>query len=289
MKIIITESKLKQIIGKTAIKVLESLGAITEQGLYQLALTILDKASHKNDDEINYGNDDINNDNNDENEFYITAKELNAAQNYCEFTTPLIIRTYYDPYSNWTCKQTIDEKTGLDAIKINKALINKTHSSPTATIMHELTHIINAKMSPNIGMNPKVMDQDIQMMLYLFQDTERQARLTEFSTYLSELPKESLSKNIYDYNNILWLTEMKDYINSQILYAMPFSNSLVGLYYANQNTKEMKGYIKNARNSAKDFDFFKQQNKLYHQYNKIFKEYINKATNILAYYIQKNK
>lgn len=153
--------------------------------------------------------------------------------------------------------------------------------------MHELTHIINAKLSPNIGMNPKVINKDVQMMLYLFQDTERQARLTEFSTYLSELPKESLSKNIYDYNNILWLTEMKNYINTQILYAMPYSNSLAALYFANQRVKERKGYIKNARNSAKDFDFFKQQNKLYHQYNKIFKEYINKATNILAYYIQK--
>lgn len=280
MKVLITESKLKQIIGEAAIKVLESLGAITEQGLYQLALAILDKAYHKNDD-------DINNDNNDENEFYITAKELNNAQNYCEFTTPLIVRTYSDSSTNLGCSQGIDRETGFDLININLAKIGDTKSSPAALIMHELTHVINSRKSSNIGMNPRAADKSIERMLYLFQDTERQARLTEFSTYLSEQPKESLSKNIYDYDNILWLTEMKNYIKSKILYAMPFSNSVAALYFANQKVKERKGYIKNARNSAKDFDFFKHQNKLYHQYNKIFKEYINKATNILAYYVQK--
>lgn len=264
MKIRLSEKQIKEMITKCVKEYLkESLGAVTN-GLIQLSQKII---SDIKDGEIT---------------IKYKPEQLNKYQNYYIAQKPLIIQLVSRFENDKTiCLQVT--KDYADIIYVNDRLL-LAKKSPESIIIHELTHIVNRNMSNDRLLAPEHPNQEIQKMLYLFQDTELQARLSQFFSVLRNYPKEALSQDIYSYRMLL-LTPMKYYIDNFIVNGN--ETNIRDLVKSNQYYKQKRNNIdSNVQYNLTGFNLEQQRAKLLKYYNKKYNEYLGKAVKILGFFLQ---
>lgn len=261
MKIRLTEHQIKKIIFDAAKKVIkEALGAITNH-LMQLSNSITNYI-------FKY-----------KRSFKINPEIFNQYQAYYIADKPLYIKCTIKFDTDQICWQDSEDN---DTIVVNLPYF-LTENNPSAYIMHELTHLINRYKTNNTISNTNTGMNEIDYMLYLFNDTEIQARTTQLFKTLANIPQNQLSKDIFSYNDILFLSEMKYCIDTYIKKGSEFYIKL--LFGRSQFIKQ----INNNRAIVKDFSSFnleQQRAKLLKYYNKKYNEYLGKAIKILGFFLQ---
>lgn len=133
---------------------------------------------------------------------------------------------------------------------------------------------------------PKVNDEITQHIMYLFNDSEMQARLSEFFNTLRNMPRDQIVPNIKKYEKILHSQEMKTYINQHINGSDDYTIKM--LFGMNQYIKQQRANFNgNINYDFSSFNIEQQRSKLIKYYAKKYNEFVRKATNILALFLEK--
>lgn len=255
-KIYLTEEQVKGII-KTCVMLLlnESMGMI-DKNLETLANDIVARVKSG------------------ENNFLIEPEIINQYQSYFNASKPIEVEV--NNYKKGLAS--INMQGNKYVLYINPKTINM--SDVVAVIMHEFTHMINLERY-NVKDIYVTDNANINKLNYLFRDTERQARLSEFGYYLQY----QLNNNIEikrdirttEYESILLLDDMYE-----LLECINNSKDLIinqELVMKLNNAGEM---LPTKNIDASNYEVVKQS--IYGWYSKNYNKFKRKAEKLLGYY-----
>ena len=262
----ISERELRDIIRESVYRILDEVRGALDERMRGLAETIWNR--------IEGG----------ETDFVIDTRTIDKCQDYFKATKPIEVKT---------CKERgVDYKTTLKAsiipfddkyvLEINLYYVGIS-LEPIPIIMHEFVHMVNIERY-KLKQVMETADANANLYLYYFRDTECNARVGEFSEYLTgKLQKnEAINSDLYceEYEAIHRLKEMYNLLNIiNITDSYTYPNCIIAI-------ASEKGRLPTSINQLiGEFDQIK--GKILREGWKIFNRYSEKIQKILRYALGK--
>lgn len=215
-----------------------------------------------------------------ETDFVIDTQTIDGCQDYFRATKPIEVKTYNEKGTDYktTLKASITPLDNKYVLVINLHYAG-TVLQPIPLIMHEFVHMVNLEKY-NIKQIIETADANANLYLYYFRDTECNARVGEFSEYVSGKIQrgETINPNINceEYEKIHRLNEM---------YNLLFIISITNWYtYPNCVIALMaeKGRIPTESKQMVN-QFVQIKGSILREGGKIFRRYSEKLMRILKY------
>ena len=270
-----TESDIRHMVKESVERVLSETRGILNGRLRDLAVYIVERLKT-------------------EDEFIIPAETLKDFTHYYAPTKPLKVTKIDDGTTNSLASYNFSPTSEYDELVVNDFEGYRNVKSFVGTIMHELTHMVNRNM-PNsrvqggTSINATLpIEQVANAAIYLFQDTEMQARINEIPDFLETHPWVT---KLEDCNEILCLGQMRQIIDliknwgmfNSLMAGGDFLSMLFGAkkyIKANKNNTQMNGTFpmhnnneieKIRKNLIKSFskryiNFYKKAAKVFYDY-----------------------